>query len=78
MIGTGTVKRDGGNAVDLRELDVSTASEALVLLKSTDPVERAKGAWALGELGNTEMISRLQEALNDSVLAARRSPLQKI
>jgi HEAT repeat protein len=75
VIGTGTVKRDGGEPVDLRVLDVGTPQEALALLESDDRVKRAKGAWALGQIGGEKDIPALKKALADSEWVVRRYAL---
>lgn len=75
VIGTGTVKRDGGETVDLRVLDIKTTEEALNLLKSKDSVQRARGVWALGETGGKKAIPMLKEALGDEAWVVRRYAL---
>lgn len=75
VIGTGIVKKKGGETIDLRTLDVRTTREALDLLKSEDPVQRARGAWALGEISDKQSVPVLAQALSDGAWVVRRYAL---
>ena len=79
VLGTGAVSRPGQEGpTDLRILTVRTVAEAVEMTKSDDVVERATGAWALGELGIKEAIPWLKQLLDDEEWLVQRYALQSI
>ena len=63
----GTITLQNGEAHVVPDMTFPSESleEAVALLQSTDFLDRARGAWAIGEIGNNQGIMHVEQALSD-------------